>query len=294
MRWLQTLSDSLRRVRDAVPGLAVGYRAMRNYIGHQSANQAGSVAFSAVLSMGPMLLFLAAAAAYVGKPGAAADLATRLLEYAPALVAKALKPVVDDVLVRPNRALLGLGALAALWPASSGVQSVRTALNRAYSVTGTLSFWRARLKVMFFTVMLTAVTLAAFSSVVVLPYAWALLHRSAAGGADLSWMLDALRYALAYVVLVVMYAAMYGYLPDRHQRLRTVVPGALIGAVLWLLAAAFLSYSLRGAGKLALVYGSFAGLVATLIFLYVSAATLIYGAEINAVLGRPAAQSAVP
>jgi membrane protein len=63
-----------------------------------------------------------------------------------------------------------------------------------------------------------------------------------------------------------------------------VLPGALVGASMWLTAAAILSYTLRSAGKLALVYGGFAGLVATLVFLYVSAVTLIFGAEINAVL----------
>jgi membrane protein len=37
-------------------------------------------------------------------------------------------------------------------------------------------------------------------------------------------------------------------------------------------------------GKLALLYGSFAGVVATLVFLYISATTLIFGAEVNGVL----------
>jgi membrane protein len=49
-------------------------------------------------------------------------------------------------------------------------------------------------------------------------------------------------------------------------------------------AALALSYTLRSAARLTLVYGSFAGLVATLVFLYVSAATLIFGAEINGVI----------
>ena len=65
-----------------------------------------------------------------------------------------------------------------------------------------------------------------------------------------------------------------------------LVAGALVGALLWLCAATLLSYTLRSLGELALVYGSFAGLVATLVFLYVSAVTLIFGAEINGVLRR--------
>jgi len=53
---------------------------------------------------------------------------------------------------------------------------------------------------------------------------------------------------------------------------------------MWLGVAAMLSYTLRSAGKLTLVYGGFAGLVATLVFLYLSAVSLIVGAEINGVL----------
>ena len=63
-----------------------------------------------------------------------------------------------------------------------------------------------------------------------------------------------------------------------------MIPGALVGAALWVAAAATLSYTLRSAGKLALIYGSFAGVVGTLVFLYISATTLIFGAEINGVL----------
>jgi membrane protein len=51
---------------------------------------------------------------------------------------------------------------------------------------------------------------------------------------------------------------------------------------MWLGIAATLSYTRRSAGKLTLVYGGFAGIVATLVFLYVSAFTLIFGAEFNA------------
>jgi hypothetical protein len=65
---------------------------------------------------------------------------------------------------------------------------------------------------------------------------------------------------------------------DAFPRMRH--PGTAIGA------AALLSTVLRGARRLELVYGGFAGIVSTLVFLYVSAATLIFAAEINAALRR--------
>jgi membrane protein len=274
----------LRRVRDRVPGLRVLVQAVQNYIRHQSANQAGSVAFSSALAMFPLLLFVSAAAGFVGQPGAAAELASRVMEYVPPMIADALRPVIDDVLAQRSRALLAIGIVATIWTASSGAQAIRTALNKAYGVTQGLSFWKARIKVTLFTVIGTFGTVMVFSSVVILPYVLTLLEKTVGLGADALWLRTGVRYGLAFVVLVMLYAILYGWLPDIPQRLRTVLPGALIGALMWLAAAAILSYTLRSAGKLALVYGGFAGLVATLVFLYVSAVTLIFGAEINAVL----------
>jgi membrane protein len=282
-RWRQALAW-LRRLPDRVPGLRVLVQAALNYIRHQSANQAGSVAFSAVLAMFPLLLFLSAAAGFVGRPGTAAALASRVVEYAPPVVADALIPVIDEVLRQRSRTLLAIGMIATIWAASSGAQAVRTALNRAYGVDQGLSFWKARIKVTLFTVIGTVAAVLVFSSVVILPYAWAVFEATVGAGPETLWLRTGVRYGLAFVVLVLLYAVLYGWLPDIPQRLRTVLPGALVGALMWLGAAAILSYTLQSAGKLALVYGGFAGLVATLVFLYLSAVTLIFGAEINGVL----------
>jgi membrane protein len=287
--WRQSIRQRLVRIRDGVPGLRVTWLAMRNYIRHQSANQAGSVAFSSVLAMFPLLLFLSAAAGFVGQPGAAAQLARRVVAYAPPIVTDALLPVIDEVLSQRNRALLTIGVLVTVWAASSGTQAIRSALNRAYGVRSSMSFWAARIKVTLFTVIGAVGIVFAFGSVIVLPYVWALLEQSLGVSADAPWLRNSVRYSLAFVVLTVMYATLYCWLPDIRQKVRTVLPGALAGAALWLGAAAIFSYTLRSAGKLALVYGSFAGLVATLVFLYASAVTLIFGAEINGVLREDSA-----
>lgn len=269
----------------ALPVLGVLIAATRNYILHQSANQAGSLAFSAVLAMFPLLLLLSAAAGFVGQPGEAAALAERMLGYAPQLVRDVMQPVVQQVLAQRNEALLTVGLAITLWTGSSGMQAVRTALNRSYGVDRGLPFWKARLKSTFFTVLVGSGLLLVFSSVIVMPRVWHFVVTNVgAEGEQAIWLYDSVRYGAAYVTLVVLYALLYGWLPDIPQRVRTVLPGALVGAALWVAAAATLSHTLRTAGKLALIYGSFAGVVATLAFLYVSATTLIYGAEINAVL----------
>jgi len=274
----------VRRVALTTPGLRVILLALRNYVQHQSANQAGSLAFSSVLAMFPLLILVSASAGFIGKDGDAVALAERVMGFAPQVVRDAMQPVIQQVLAQRNQALLTIGVLATLWTASSGMQAVRSALNRAYGIEKGLSFWKARLKVTLFTIVVGTGVLAAFSSVVVMPYVWRFLWANAGDTQALLWLHDGVRYGSAFVVLVGLYALLYGWLPDTRQRLYTVLPGALVGAALWVAAAATLSYTLHTAGKLALLYGSFAGVIATLVFLYISATTLIFGAEINGVL----------
>jgi membrane protein len=277
------LKDRLRGLADRVPGLTTLGRAGLNYVMHQSANQAGSVAFSVLLAMFPLLLLLAATAGFVGRPGDAGALADRVLDYMPAAVRDALAPAVEQVLRQRNQALLAVGLVVTVWTASSGMQAVRTALNKAYGVERGLPFWQARIKVTVLTVIAGFAVVAAFGSVIVLPYAWRALQPPG-GGQPPAWLWESFRYGLAYVVLSTLYVLLYASLPDIRQRWLTVLPGALLGAGLWVATAAALSLTLRSVGKLALVYGGFAGIVATLVFLYLSATTLIFGAEFNAVL----------
>jgi len=287
MNRLSLAWSGLRQAALSTPGLRILLLAIRNYILHQSANQAGSLAFSSVLAMFPLLILVSAAAGFFGQPGDAAALAARVMGYAPQVVRDAVQPVIDQVLAQRNQALLTIGVIATLWTASSGLQAVRTALNRSYGIQRGLPFWKARIKVTLFTVIVGGGVLAAFSSVVIMPIVWQLLEAKLGAGKEILWLRNSVRYGSAFVVLSVLYALLYGWLPDVRQRLASVMPGAVIGASLWVGAAATLSYTLHSAGKLALIYGSFAGVVATLVFLYISAATLIFGAEVNAVLRKP-------
>ena len=257
---------------------------MRNYVLHQSGNQAGSVAFSWLLSMFPLALLLSAAAAFVGRPGDAAALVMRVVSYAPALVRDVLQPTIDQVLGQRSQALVALGVFATVWTASSGMQAVRTALNRAYAIEHGLAFWKARIKVTLLTIVVGCGMLIAFGSVVVMPYVWELVNRNAPDRQTLLWLQDGVRHASAFAFLSLLYGVLYAWLPDRGRRSRSIVPGALVGALLWVAAATALSFTLRSAGKLVLIYGGLAGIVATMVFLYISAATLIFGAEVNGAL----------
>jgi membrane protein len=270
---------------DRIPILGVLRRAFWNYIIHQSPNNAGHVAFSAVLALFPFLLFLSNASLTLGEPGTALELTRVALDYAPTAVAEALLPPVEQALASASRTALTIGLLGTLWAASSGAQAVRMALNRAYDVAEGLNFWKARIKVLWFTIIGTGAIVLAFSSVVIMPYLWQFLDATVGLAEERNtWIWVGARYGVAAGVLLMLYLACYAWLPDMRLLRRTIIPGAVAGVVLWLGFAALLSWTLRSAVQLTPIYGSFAGVVATLIFFYVSAATIIFGAEVNGVI----------
>lgn len=271
------------RAMRRVPVVRVLWPAFLNYIFHQSPNNAGHVAFSGVLAVFPFVLFISSAATFLGDPGAAIGLARTLMSYAPPAVAEAMLPAIEEALGNSSRITLTFAFLGTLWAASSGAQALRMALNRAYGVEQGLNFVMARLKVLLFTFVGSILTILAFSSVVIMPYVWMIMDRTIGIGHSV-WTYSVPRYIVAAVVLFVLYVTLYAWLPDVRQRVRTVLPGAVLGVILWLLAAAMLSWTLRSVAELSLVYGSFAGVIATLIFFYVCAATIILGAEVNGVL----------
>jgi membrane protein len=200
-------------------------------------------------------------------------------------VAEALSRPVEEALDSANKMALSIGLLGTLWAASSGALAVRLALNRAYGVEQGLSFWKARIKVLWFTIVGTAAIVLAFSSVVILPYLWQALDATVGmNEPESGWIWIGARYGVAAFVLLLLYLACYAWLPDMHIYRRTVIPGAIVGVALWLGFAALLGWTLRSVGSLTPVYGSFAGVVATLVFFYVSAATIIFGAEVNGVI----------
>ncbi|HEY9238146.1 MAG TPA: YihY/virulence factor BrkB family protein, partial [Burkholderiaceae bacterium] len=204
------------------------------------------------------------------------------LAYAPEPARQSLQPSVDQLLGHRSQALVALGLIATVWAASSGIQAIRTALNKAYGIEHGLPFWKARIKVTGFTLVALLGAVVAFGSVIVMPHVWRFLQHDMALNTRADWLQDTVRYGAAYVVLVAVYTALYRWLPDVPQTVRRVLPGAFCGAALWIGAAALLSVGLRNATRLVLIYGGFAGAVATLVFLYASAVTLILGAELNA------------
>src|SRR5688572_4787630 len=98
------------------------------------------------MSLFPFLILVAALAPYFGTIELANEVAQILLEVWPTQVATPLAKEVQNVLGTARGDVLTIGVLLAIFFASSGIESLRIGLNRAYGVTETRSLWLMRLE----------------------------------------------------------------------------------------------------------------------------------------------------
>jgi len=78
----------------------------------------------------------------------------------------------------------------------------------------------------------------------------------------------------------------YYYAPNAKVRLRDVWVGALMAGLLWRFAFWLFSWYLGDLSRFANLHGSIAAVVAFLLWIYVSAVILLYGAEVSAAYAR--------
>ncbi|MGI9385662.1 MAG: YihY/virulence factor BrkB family protein [Methyloligellaceae bacterium] len=242
---------------------------------------AGAITFSLVLAFFPFLIFVTALAGLLGGAAAADQAVAQLFEAFPREVADTLAPEVRRVLGQPRGDLLTLGILLTLVISSSGVESLRTALNRAYRVEEDRSFWFRRLQSIVFVLGGAIAMLILGFSIVLAPVLWDLALRHFAWLAPYAQLFLKVRYGVATVVLAAVLFAMHFWLPAAKRRLVDVWPGVLHTMVLWLVAGTAYSEYLARYNYYTSTYAGLANVMIALMFFFVTAAIFVFGAELN-------------
>ena len=134
---------------------------------------ASHIALSTLMALFPFFLVLTALAGIFGSSDLADEAASLVLEAWPEEVAGPIALEIHNVLVGAHGQVLTVGVVLAVYFASSGIESLRIGLNRAYSVVETRSWWLLRLESIGY-VIVAAIALLALSFLVLLaPLIWA-------------------------------------------------------------------------------------------------------------------------
>jgi membrane protein len=248
---------------------------------------ASHIALSALMALFPFLLVVTAVAGIFGSRNLAEEAASILLEAWPEQVAGPLALEIHGVLTSAGGEVLTIGLVIALYFASSGVESLRIGLNRAYDVAEPRPWWLLRLESIAYVIVRAIALLALAFLVVLAPLIWFSLLRYMPGLLPLAGLITFVRFAVAAFVLIVALVIVHKWLPAGRRSLLDIVPGILATLLLWLVAGEiFGRYLAQFAFTYAYYYAGLASVMIALVFLYLTASIFIYGGELNAAIAR--------
>ncbi len=268
--------------------LQIADDAFRRFIADDGWAIASHIALSTLMAMFPFLIVVAALAGFFFGSQELADEAARLLlEAWPKQVAAPIALDITGVMTSTRGDVLTVGVVLALYFASSGVESLRIGLNRAYDIKEMRSWWVLRIELIVY-VLVGAVAILAFSFLVVFaPLIISKLIHYVPALEQFGNTITLARYAVAASVLVMALTIVHLWLPAGRRSFVQIAPGIIATLLLWLISGAvFGRYLADYAFAYVSMYAGLASAMVALVFLYICASIFIYGGELNSAIAQ--------
>jgi membrane protein len=270
--------------------------AVQGFLRHQCTDLAAGLTYYAVFAIFPAALALASLLAVVGEAHSVFNTVHDVLEP---LLSKSAMHDVEPTLrklteVQGAPITLAAGAAVALWSASGYVGAFSRAMNRILDVEETRPFWKLRpymLLITFVVVLLNAVGLGMI--VVTGPIARSIGDKLGIAR-DTLRIWDIAKWPVLVVLLVIVVALLYHATPNRKLgRIRTLTPGAFVALLVWAAASTGFAFYVANFASYNKTYGSIAGVIVGLFWLWLTNVALLFGAELDAAREARSAETAM-
>ncbi|AJE21101.1 YihY/virulence factor BrkB family protein [Azotobacter chroococcum] len=257
--------------------------AAKDFMADEMPTYASALAFQMLFSLFPFLLFLIALIGFLDLQ----QFFDWLQQQAALLLPAQAMDTVNAVIAQFQTERVGLfsvGILAALWTASAGVRSTMLAMNKAYDVKEGRPAWKRIPLSVFYTIGIALMLLSAAALMLVGPQVMGWL----AGWVGLEQLIVILwtwlRWPLAVLLLILVVATIYYVAPDVEQRFHFITPGSVLAVLVWIAASLGFGFYVRNFANYDATYGSVGAIIVMLLYFFISAAVLLFGAEMNAVI----------
>jgi membrane protein len=250
-------------------------------------DHAAALTYYALMSLFPALLFAVALLGAFGSPTLIPDAVKYFQDLgAPSEVVQPIEKFLESTIQSDKSAAitsLAIGLLTALYGASGAFGASGRALNRIWRVEEGRGFVRKKATDMAWTLVVLALVIVTF----VMIFLGGGLAKDVAGwiglGDTAATVWTIVRWPAALVSAMLIYAIVYYAAPNvKVRRFEFVTPGAIFGVVVWLLASAAFFVYVSNFSNYEATYGTFAGAVILLVWLWLTNTVLLFGAEINA------------
>ncbi len=248
---------------------------------------ASHIALSTLMSMFPFLILVTAIAGFIGSKNLADEVARLIIAAWPPQVAGGIAGEMHNVLTTARGDILTVGAVCAIYFSSSGIESLRIGLNRAYGLVDPRPWWLLRLESIGYVLVAALGALALAFLVVLGPLLFRAALRYFEWLGPLESHYNVGRLALATFVLTIALLILHMWLPSGRRQIDEVWPGIIATLLLWLFCGlTFGRYLARFSYTYVNYYAGLASAMTALVFLYFTAWIFIYGGELNAAIAR--------
>jgi len=265
--WLDVLKRTFRTVRETNASIV-----------------AAGVAFYAFLALVPALIAVVAIYGLVANPADVKDQITSFTDALPRDAQRLLSNQLSSITRKAGggtgiAAVIAIGA--ALWSASSGIAALNTGLTIVNRENETRGMLKRRTLALALTLLAVAGILVMLALVVALPSVLDSVDITGVGGT----LLELARWPLLGGVLLVGLAIIFRYGPQRRRsRWRWFSPGAIVAVIVGLAASIGFSIYVSLLGNYNKTYGALGAIIIMLLWLYLMAFAVLFGAAMNAEL----------
>ena len=264
-------------------------RTLREYKEDNLTDWAAALTYYSVLSVFPAMLVLIALLGLLGQYPRTVNLLLDIVnDIGPSSAVDTFRGPIEGVVRNKGgaAAMVGIGALAALWSASGYVGAFTRASNRIYEV-GERRFLRQRPLQLVIT-LLMALLLALVLAGLILSGPLASAIGGVVGLSDtVVTVWSVAKWPVLLLLVVVMVSLLYNLAPNvRQPKFRWISAGGVVAVVAWIVASAGFAFYVSQFGSYNKTYGSLGAVIIFLVWLYISNNALLLGVELNAEIER--------
>jgi len=256
----------------------------------QMTQHAAALTYYALMSLFPAVLLALSLLGLLGQyPDTYNSIIGYLREVAPASVVDPVDRSLRGALQSKGTAAttLAISVVVALYGTTGLLEAARRALNVVFDAANGRSFLRRKTIDIASTFVLMALVLVSL----VLAFVGGRFAEDLLGfiglGSTAAHVWNLARWPGAVATAMLVFAFIYYVTPDVRQRsFRWVTPGAVVGVLLWLGASFGLSTYVSKVADVGAIYGTFAGAIVLVAWLWLTNVALLLGAELNAEIDR--------
>lgn len=267
-------------------------RTARSFYDDQMTHHAAALTYYGLMSLFPALLLALSLLGLLGEyPGTYDAIMGYLRDVAPPSVLVPLDSSLRGALQNKGTAATALivSIAVALYGTTGVLEAARRALNVVFDVDGGRSFLHRKA----IDIASTAVLMALGLVCIVMVFVGGGFAEDLLGflglGPTVARIWDIARWPAALFAAMLGFAYIYYVTPDvEHRSFRWVTPGAVVGVLLWLIGSAGFAAYVSRIADVGAIYGTFAGLIVLVAWLWLTSVALLFGAELNAEIERQA------